>query len=160
MMNDIECLKKTKPTPKEIRIIETVSKNVDYMYYHTPMPFPMSDRDFVQKRVYLNNKDDPELVKQLGLYNQEQKYYVMMAKSVERSDCPVKGKLIRGEVKMDYWLIEEVPGEKDSFIFKSKTCQALNGSIPLFILNDMGPKMAPEMMREMLNTYKEIFGNS
>jgi len=120
MLNDTECAKKAKPAPKEFKILEKINDNVDFVYIHMPLPFPMSDRDWVQQRLYLNNKDHAKLVKQLGLYDKKHKYYVLAVKSVERDDCPLVDKLIRAEIKMNYWLIEEIPGEKDSFTFKTK----------------------------------------
>jgi len=159
MLYDTELAKKAKPAPKEFRIVETINKNLDYVYIHMPLPFPMSDRDYVQQRLLLNNKDDAELVKQLGLYDKEHKYYVFMVKSVERSDCPEINKLIRAEIKFNYWIFEEVPGEENSFTFKTRVCQALNGSVPLLFINDIGPKMAPKMMGDMLDNYKRIYGD-
>jgi len=157
MLHDPECMKKAKPAPKEFKVVEKINDNADVVYIHMPLPFPMSDRDFVYQRLYLNNKDHAKLVKQLGLYDKKHKYYVVMVKSVERDDCPLYDKLVRAEIKMNYWLIEEIPGEKDAFKFKTKVCQALNGKVPLFVVNDLGPKMSHKMMGEMLDNYKRIF---
>jgi len=153
-----EYVEKSGEPPKQYKVVETIDENTDILYVEAALPFPMANRDFIQKRLHISNKEDPKVIKKLGLYDYEHNYYVLMIESIERDDFPPHEKIVRAHVKMNYWLIEEIPGEKNSFKFKTHVCQTLNGSLPLFFVNDIAPKMSHKMMEKMLDAYYKIFG--
>jgi len=160
MMFDMAAIEKAEPKPKRFELVETISDNIDIVYAEVALPFPMSNRDFVQKRFHAGSKDDAVLLKKLGFYDFNHDYYVIMIKSIEHEKFPEKSSPVRAELKLNHWLIEEVPGEKDTFTFRTAVCQTLNGSVPLFFVNDLGPKMAHKMMGAMVDNYYKVYGKN
>ncbi len=160
MLWDQECVEKAEPKPKTFKTVQKITDNIDIMYIEVALPFPMSDRDFVQKRLHLNSKVDKKIVKELGLYDWNHNFYIIMIKSAEHPDYPIQKKPIRADVKMNYWLIEEDPKEEGVMIFKTKVCQDIGGSVPLFFMNDVAPKMAHKNLETMIDNYYRIFGKA
>jgi len=158
MLWDMQYVDKADPKPKEFKLVEKIDDNTDVVYVEVALPFPMSNRDFVHKRFHACNKDDKEILQKLGFYDWSHNYYVLMIQGCEHSEYPVKKSPIRAEIKMNHWLIEEVPGEEGTLRFKTKVCQVLNGSLPLYFVNDLGPKMGHKNMEKMIETYFKIFG--
>ena len=156
MLWDKSYIEYADPKPKEFKVVEQINNNTDIAYIEVSLPFPMTNRDFVQKRFHASNKDDKEL--ELGLYDSKHNYYVLMIQSIEHPQYPVQKSPIRAEIKMNYWLIEDDPEVEGGMRFKTKVCQVLNGSLPLFFVNDLGPKMAHKNMEKMIDTYFKIFG--
>lgn len=160
MFTDVSIIEKTEPKPKQIKIVEQISKNCDITYVEAKLPFPLSNRDFVSKRLYLCNKDDAELVKKLGLFEKKNKYYVVFQQSVERPEYPVRSSPVRGEIKMSYWIMEEDPVDKTILKFKAITCQDIGGNMPVSLLNKLGPKATNQFFGQFLDNYHKIFGKT
>lgn len=160
MQRDISYRAKDERPPKAVKIIEETSKNSDIMYIEIDLPFPMTNRDFVQKRLFVQNKEDPELVKQLGLWNWDHAYNVVMIQSVERAEYPVKSKPIRAETSINFILFEENPADKTSLKVTWVLSQDLRGDIPKMIINSMGEKVPKKIFTEMLKNHEKNFGKA
>ena len=76
-------------------LVEKTFKNNDVIYTELNFPFPLTNRDFLIKRLYLSNKDDADLARQLRFYTQEHKYFCSYAKEYSKADYPEKSKPIR-----------------------------------------------------------------
>lgn len=160
MMTDLPTMLKCEPPMKQLKCLEELNKNSDVIYIEAKCPFPLSDRDFIQQRLFVGNKEDPKLIKKLGLYDWKHRYYVVIQESVEREDYPPQKSPVRGTVKMSYWLLEEDPLEKNTVKFKAVACQDIGGKVPVSLLNSLGPKEAHRMFGLMMDNYVRIFGNT
>lgn len=154
---DVSLMKDSEPRPKHAKMIERVSDNLDIFYLEVPMPFPLANRDFVQRSLHLSNKDDPELVKQLELFDWEHTYYVLLRESIERPEYPPQSSPVRGEMKMNYWLVEQDPHDEDILKFRSVLCQNLNGNLPLVFVNKFAPKAYRGLVAGMIGNYEKNF---
>ena len=99
--------KETQDNIKKTGVIEKFGPNSDILYTELTVPFPYENREMLHHRVYFNNKKNPELVEKYGLWKKDDEYFVVLAKSVERSDVPVvKGKT-RAETQMMCFVYEK-----------------------------------------------------
>ncbi len=159
MQRDIAYREKFATPPKQIKMIDRTSQNTDIIYLEVNLPFPMTNRDFVQKRLFVCNKEDPELARKLGLFDWSHKYYAILVQSTESADCPEKSKPIRGDTKMHHMLLEEDPNDKSVLKVKMVMSQAMKGDIPQIIMGAVAKKMPKMMMGGFMASYKNFFGN-
>lgn len=157
MRTQIPLMVQCNPDTEVIKLVEQVSKNTDVIYCAAKMPFPLSDRDFVQKRLYLCNKEDPELVKELGLPEKENKYFVIIAGNHDSLEYPAQTKPIRGKANMNDWIMEVDPNDENSFTFKAFANTDVCGNIPTGLLNFAGPKATHDLFGQVLANYLRIF---
>lgn len=157
MMKDLSYRAKMDHAPKQIKLIEQTSRNSDVIYVEIDLPFPLSNRDLVQQRLYFGNKEDPELIRSLGLYNCSHRYYVLLAQSIVHPDLPEKKKLVRAEMKMNYVIIEEDPNDSTVAIMRIVSCQKLNGGVPDVMVNMAASKIPHKMMESIINSYSKFF---
>jgi len=158
MQTDLKLKVQMSEAPAQVKLVEQVSANTDVIYLEIALPFPLANRDFVQKRLYVGNKEDPELVKKLGLYDWSHKYYAFLSEATERPEYPPKSKLVRAETKMNYWIFEEDPNEKGTVKVRLVTCQKLNGNIPNVMINKATSSIKKTMIEPIFDSYKKIFG--
>jgi len=160
MQRDVSYREKMGRPPKQIKLVEQTSKNSDIIYIELDLPFPLTNRDFVQKRLFIANKDDSELVRKLGLFDWSHGYHAILTQSTENAEYPAKSKPIRGETKMHHILLEEDPSDKSIVKMKIVISQQLNGDIPKIVMNSMGEKMPKNMVTGLLTSYNKFFGKS
>ena len=160
MNRDIYYRQNGAKPPKEIRVVEETSKYSDVVYTEMNFPFPMSNREFLQKRLFVSNKADPEIVKHLGLWDWGHRYNVIVIQSTEKEDFPVKEKPVRAETKMNYTLLEEDPSDRNVVRMKVVIDQDLKGDIPKFVVNSFADKMPKIIMNSFLNSYTKFFGKN
>ena len=158
MQSDLEYKSKLNNAPKQLKLIEQTSKNSDIIYIEVDLPFPMTNRDFVLKRLYMGNKEHPELIKKFDLYEWEHRYYAIIVQSTEREDYPRKDKPVRADSKMNHWLIEEDPNDKDVVKVKLLSCQKMNGNIPNMMMNKAASSIKRTMIEPILDSYVKLFG--
>ena len=157
MFSDIALRPKWDSTPKVIKLVEQISPNNDIIYQELNLPFPLTNRDFVQKRLYLDNKSNSEIIKQLGLYEREHRYFVILLESTERPEYPRKDSPVRGETKMAYYLIEEDPENSNNSKITVVMCQDLKGSIPFMVINKVATKIPHKLVGSILDNYGKLF---
>jgi len=160
MTRDMSYREKEERPPKHYKIVENTSESSDISYIEINLPFPMTNRDFLQKRLFLHSKKDQELVKRLGLFNWDHTFHVIMMQSVQRADYPVKSKPIRAETRMNYMLFEEDP--KDSSVLKVRwvLSQDLRGDLPKFVINAMGEKVPRKMIADLMSNHAKWLGKA
>mmetsp|Transcript_14369 Transcript_14369/g.12183 ORF Transcript_14369/g.12183 Transcript_14369/m.12183 type:complete len:149 (-) Transcript_14369:915-1361(-) len=88
MIFDINTRKEWDDSYQKVNVLEKLSSNEDIVYKEITMPFPLTNRDYVQWRYKLCNKTDPELIKLYNLYDLKTRYYAISIKSVLREDSP------------------------------------------------------------------------
>ena len=157
MVRDASYREKMEGPIKKFKLVEQTSRNTDVTYHELSLPFPMTNRDFVQKRLFVSNKQDPELVAKLGLFNWDHAYHAVLIQSTERSEHPAKSSPIRGQTNMHYTLMQEDPNDKSVLKMTIVICQELNGNIPQVIMSGAGEKMATGMLTDLLKSYKKCF---
>ena len=157
MATDIKYREKMERAPKVIKTVEQFNKNTDVIYTEMEFPFPLSNREFLQKRLYFGNKEDKELVKRLGMYEKDHRYYAVLVQSTERDDYPKKNEPIRAETKIQFILIEEVPNDPHTVKYTMVMCQRMNGDIPNMMINKMSSKMPIKIVEGFLDLYPKCF---
>lgn len=160
MQRDISYRGKIGKPPKQIKVVEKTSKNSDIIYIELGFPFPMTNRDIVQKRLFVSNKQDPELVQKLGLFDKSHAYHAVLIQSTEHKEYPTKEKPIRAETQMYHTLVEEDPNNKNVVRMKMVIQQQLNGDIPKVMINALGSKMPKTMITGLLTAQKKYFAKS
>ena len=161
MTRDLSYKAKEERPPKQAKIVENTSENSDISYIEINLPFPMTNRDFLQKRLFINSKKDQELLQKLGLFtNWEHSFYAVMMTSVERADYPVKSKPIRAETRMNYMLFEEDPKDKTVLKVRWVLSQDLRGDLPKFVINAMGEKVPRKMIADLMGNHNKWFGKA
>ena len=159
MFSNMETRLKYDTNSKVLKLIEQVSPNSDVIYQEVNVPFPLTNRDFVQKRFYVGNKENPEVIKELGLYDYDHKYYVMMVSSTERPEYPPT-KLVRAETKFAYWMFEENPKDSSVVVLKLAMCQDIKGNIPQIVVNKTVSKVPQKMANSIIDNYPKLFGKN
>ncbi len=157
MMQDLSIRPKWDPLPKQLKLIEQLTANSDVIYTEANLPFPISNRDYVQERLFIDSKKDAELVKKLGLFDLKNRYFVLMVKSIERSDYPAQDKLVRGETKINYWFIQEDPNDSGSLRLLVVQCQDLKGIIPTMLVNKLAGSFPHKIIGALLDNYPKLF---
>jgi len=159
MSRDILYRKKAGHPPKKIRIIDK-RKDTDVIYVELDLPYPLINRDMVQKRLFLCNKENPELIKKLGLFDCSHEYHVMLVEPTTRPDCPVMAQPIRGEMKMQYMLLEEDPNDKTALKMRLIMNMDLAGDIPEIFMNAIRQNAPFRMITSILASYSKFFGKA
>ena len=157
MMTDLPTMQKCDLPLKNLKCVEQHSRNSDTIYFEMKVPFPMSNRDILNQRIYLGNKEDSALVKELGLYDWGHTYYVILNQSVERADCPPQKGIVRANTKMNFWLIEEDQRESGKTKVTQVVSQDMGGSIPASVLNSIGAKGATKRFEGIMENYGKLY---
>ena len=126
MTRDLSYKLKEKDPPKQLKLVEKTSPNSDVIYTEIHNPFLTPNRELVQKRLFVGNKEDPEVVKQLGLFDWSHRYYVILVQSTERPEYPVSTERVRGVTTMAHILLEEDPNENGAVKATFLICQDLD----------------------------------
>jgi len=160
ILKDISYRKKGKWAPKQIKVIEKKSSNSDVIYLELGLPAKLGNRELVQKRLFLGNEEDPELVRRLGLFDWKHRYYVILVESTEREEYPIKSSHVRGLTKMNYILLEEDPEDKRVVKVKFLICQNLYLDLPQETLLWIDEKVPQMVVADLLNCHAKYFGKA
>ena len=158
LYSDNETRLKMDHAPKVLKTVEQLTKCSDITYSELHLPFPMSNREFLHKRLFVGNKESPDVIKEFGLYDWDHKYYVLIEESIERPDIPVKSSPVRAETKFSYNLIQEDPNDSGVVKIRTVSCTKMNGYIPTALFSSMGSQIAAHMIDGLKDGSKKIFG--
>jgi len=158
MTRDITYRKKAKHPPKKIKLIEN-NKNTDIIYVELDLPHPLINRDLVQKRLFVGNKEDPELVKELGLFDWDHEYHVTLIEPTQRLDYPPVEPPIRGQ-NIHYMLLEEDPNDESVLKVRLVMSTDLSGDVPSVFMNLIRQNAPYQLMRSIMTSYSQFFGKS
>jgi len=159
MMRDILYRKKAEHPPKRIKMIEK-RKDTDVIHVELDLPYPLINRDLVQKRLFVGNKENPELVKKLGLFDCSHEYHAILVEPALRPECPAVCQPIRGEMKMQYMILEEDPNDKNVLKMRFVMDMDLAGDIPEMFMNAIRQNAPFRTMTSLLTSYNKFFGKN
>jgi len=157
MSRDITYRKKADHPPKKIKMIEKTG-NTDIIYVELDLPHPLINRDMVQKRLFVGNKENPELIKKLGLFDWEHEYFAMIVEPTTRPEYPSQNMPIRSEMKMHHMLLEEDPNDKTALKVRLIAEFDMCGDIPDPFMNAIRQNAPYRMMTSILTCYSKFFG--
>jgi len=160
MTREISFKQKSENPPKQIKIVEKTSSNSDILYTEMNMPFPLANREFLQKRLFVGNKEDPELIRRLGLFDWEHRYYAILVQSTEKREYRRKSKPVRGMTKMFHMLLEEDPEDKTIVKIKFLICQNLYLNLHQVAMKAIEEDLGQTIVIGLLDTYEQFFGKS
>ncbi len=157
MTRDISLRKQAEHPPKKIKSLLKTA-HTDIIYVELDLPYPLINRDMLEKRLFVGNKENPELIEKLGLFDWNHRYYVMIVEPTTRIEYPPKSMPIRGEMKMHHMLLEEDPKDKDVLRMKLIMSADLCGFIPDVYMAAIRQNAPLRMMTGILACYKKFFG--
>lgn len=113
----------------KIQRLKIFSEKEDIMYLELKMPFPMSNRDFLLSRYFLNSDQHAEEIERLGFPKTENKRWVLMQHSVELQEYPTIKGIERAEsITLLSW---EQDRENPKVVYtKSMSQTTLKGKLP------------------------------
>ena len=114
--------------------VQIFSEKEDLVYSELKMPFPMSNRDFLLSRYYLNSDQHAEEIERLGFPKTENKRWILMQHPVELQEYPaIKGIERADSVTLLIW---EQDRENPNIIYtKAMSKTNLKGKIPDSLVN-------------------------
>ncbi len=155
MNRDLSYKLKWKDAPKQLKLIEKTSPNTDVIYTELHFPFPMSNRELVTKRFFAGNKEDADLIKQLGLPEKSHRYYVILTENTERPEYPEKSKRVRAKI-LSYIFLEEDANDKTTLKATCFLFQDLKLGLPAKKALDDG--LGHIAIGGLLADYEKTFG--
>jgi len=156
MMRDISYRKKAPHPPKKIKMV-TKTGSADIIYVELDLPYPLINRDMVQKRLFVGNKENPELARRLGLFDCEHEYYAVLVEPIQRPEYPARSVPIRGE-NVHYMLMEEDPNDKSVVRMRVVMSMDMAGDIPPVFMSAIRQNVPFRMMMSKLTCYQKFFG--
>lgn len=123
LIHDIDERRKYDDVLSEIKIIDKISAEEDFLYSFSKSPMGVSHRDFVQKRI---------LYKDLENWD-----YVLALENAHHKNCPVKKGVIRADNFTGY-LIKKVAEAETHLILINQT--DIKGLVPNWIVNMVASK--------------------
>jgi len=125
------------------------------VYLQAKMPFPLTDRDMVQRSYSICNKTNPELVTKYNLPQTDHTYYLNMVEPAISDKYPEKREFVRGETKQAT-LIEEIPGKEGGIRIRSVNNSNIKGSVPTGVLNALAGKGPYKILSKQLEFYPKL----
>lgn len=116
------------------------------------MPFPLTDRDSVEKRHAICNKLHPDLVKKYGLPEKDNKYWFIVIEPIKLKGYEETSDFVRATFTLVF-LAEEL-SEKPGFIsLKGVMHNDAGGMIPNFLVNFLAGKLPSRMFAQIYESY-------
>jgi hypothetical protein len=155
MMADMEIRKSWDETIKDGKIIVDLVDQGDICYMQMKMPFPLSDREVLQKRFLICNKSHPKLVEKFGFPQKDNKYYMIFMEPIKLKEYPLNDDHVRAEMIM-MMIVEEMADKPGSFRMFGLGQMNMGGWIPNWTINLMSTKVASKMMDMSIDKYHEL----
>jgi StAR-related lipid transfer protein 10 len=134
-LHDAQFRKSWDEKMKEGCNIVNLDTRNDIGYYCAKFPFPMSDRDFLNQRFWMEF-DNGE--------------FVIMNRSVRHASCPEKKDIVRGVSIITGYYLRPLAGGGTELLYI--THSDIKGSIPHMILNTGTQRMCPGAMEKLAET--------
>jgi hypothetical protein len=134
-LHDAQFRKSWDEKMKEGFNIVNLDTRNDIGYYCAKFPFPMSDRDFLNQRFWMEF-DNGE--------------FIIMNRSVRHSSCPEKKDIVRGVSIITGYYLRPLKGGGTELLYI--THSDIKGSIPHMILNSGTQRMCPGAMEKLAET--------
>ena len=118
---------------RKMRVVQTFSEKEDIIHHELKMPFPLSSRDFVHCRYYLNSESHREELERLGIAVGSAKCCVILQHSTVLESCPVAKGVERAE-NITVSIFEEDSEDSKLVHVKTTSKTDLKGTIPSALL--------------------------
>lgn len=151
---DIELRKQWDRQFFDISIPEVYNQNEDLLYQVIKTPFPLANRDFLLRRFYVNNAEQPDEIEKVKLWKKPNKYWMFVCNSVENKNHPCKKGLVRAD-NLSAIIFEEDPSNPKNVIYKMVTKTDLKGNIPLWVLKNSVGKATAKVLDETIAAYRK-----
>ncbi len=140
----------------EFEVLDMPTSNSDIIYTTIEFPMPLSNRDLLQVRHFVDNKKDEDLIKKYGLPEKSHHYFFQVNKSCTRKDCPDKKGFVRADMQKAGWIAEEIPDKPGYISYKSLMQQDIKGSAPTFLVTKFAKGVCLKGMTGFLEGYKKL----
>lgn len=140
---------------KEAKLITKISETSDIYHLKISMPFPIKNRDAVQKRVILCNKTHPELIKKYGLPEKEHKYYIIINEPIGLVETQPTSDYERSYL-FAFYMIEEIPSNPSDFKVTMIGHSDLGGMVPTWLVNWISVKAPNKIMSNIISKMSEF----
>jgi hypothetical protein len=150
-----EVIKQWDKNHKKVHVIEQLNPNEDIIYVEANVPAPLANRDMIQYRCYFNNKSDPDLVRKYNFYEKDNKYYACYFRTIDRHDIPEVKDVVRAEIKLSGWILEEDPANPRDTIVHLVNLSDPKGSIPPFLVNLVTAQFAGKFISSIYDNYRK-----
>ena len=154
MNMDIDIRREWDGSFSRVQLSEVFSENEDTIYSEMKMPFPLSNRDFVQYRYYVNNYLHPEEIEKKGLWKKKHKYWLFVLQSVSLPAFPARKGVVRAE-NTTMLLLEEDEHVPRKVHYKLISATDLRGNIPLWVLQNAVGKQAAKVIDHTISAYRK-----
>lgn len=142
---------------KAFDLLEVLDSNIDVCYTEINFPFPMSNRDLVQVRYFVDSKNDGDLIKKYGLPEKSHRYFLQTNRNITREDCPEKSGKVRAEMIKYGWILEEIPDKPGYVSYKCVIQQDVKGLAPTMLINKFAASTCSKGMVGFLEGYKKLY---
>jgi len=124
------------------------------VYLQAKMPFPLTDRDMVQKSFTICNKINSDLVSKYNLPQAKSTYYFGMIEPTVSSQYPERRDHVRGESKQAT-LVEELP-DGSGIRIRSVNRSDIKGDVPKTLLNALAGKGPFKILSKQVEIYSKL----
>lgn len=153
MLDDIELKKMWDETCKGGDAIAFFHGECKLFTLQLKMPFPLSDRDCVEKRHLICNKLHPDLVKKYGLPEKDNKYWLVVIEPIKLDQYPDVSGYVRATFTLVF-LAEELENGKISL--KGVMHNDAGGMIPTFLINFLAGKIPSRLFAQIYDSYTKM----
>jgi hypothetical protein len=141
---------------KTFELLEVLDATIDVCYTEIEFPFPMSNRDLVQVRYFLDSKNDADLLKKYDIPEKNNRFFLQTNRNITRQDCPEKEGKVRAEMINYGWILEEIPDKPGFVSYKCVLQQDIKGLAPTILVNKFAVKAVTKGMVGFLEGYKKL----
>lgn len=135
-----------------LKTTETLSETEDYTLQELKLPFPLSNREFIVHRCFINNKLHPAEIERLGLWQKKNKYWIILQTSIETTNIPLRKNVVRGSLKTALVIEQDSDDPRKSY-YRMISQTDLKGNVPLWALKQGGGRSAAKILNETIQAY-------
>lgn len=134
-----------------------VGSNSEIIQQFLPFPFPLTNRDYVNRRYIFSNKEHPDFFKKYDL-PREAPAYLIVYQPVDLTDLPAKKSPVRARVIMNVLSYSDPKNPKNTIV-KAIIKANMNGNVPDFAVNMVAVKTPIELNENILKCYPNLDKN-
>lgn len=124
------------------------------VYLQAKMPFPLTDRDMVQKSLTICNKINTDWISKFNLPQSKNTYYFGMIQPTLSNLYPERRDHVRGETRQAT-LVEELP-DRTGIRIRSVNKSDIKGDIPKTLLNSLVGRGPFKILSKQIEIYSKL----
>jgi len=124
------------------------------VYLQAKMPFPLTDRDMVQRSFTICNKTNVDLITRYNLPQHKGTYYFGMIEPAMSSRYPERRDHVRGETRQATF-VEELP-DGSGIRIRSVNKSDIKGDVPKTLLNALAGKGPFKILGKQIEMYPKL----